>query len=314
MIFVLGLLFSALVWLGSWYNATAHICPVPVLYRIGDVDERFGVTPETIKAAAVSAEAVWETAVGRDLFKYSPDTNFVINLIYDERQQMANTEEEWRMTLDKKLIEHQRLVEELEVMSERYQTAKTSYQTERESYEATLAAYNARVDKYNQAGNLSPEAHERLQAEADKLQQQFVALQSQERALEAMVAELNARGEEGNQLIAAYNAEVVKYNEIFGDSVKFTQGDYTRDRINIYKFTSNDDLIRVLVHEFGHALGLGHVETKGSAMYYLTTERDPTKLSEADLEEFISVCGETLRFSDRVRQVIRTVLINLQTL
>ncbi len=83
-----------------WYGRTAHLCPTPIAYSIGSVDERFGVSAEALRDIAAEAEGLWEGAVGRDLFVYEPSSAFSINLIYDERQQLVRTEEEWRARLD----------------------------------------------------------------------------------------------------------------------------------------------------------------------------------------------------------------------
>lgn len=310
-LFAIMLIGAMLIGTSYWYTATAHVCPVPITYRVGEVDERFAVSPEVVRAAAARAEVAWEEATMRDLFMYDESSTFTIDLVYDERQKLSNTEEEWRIALDQQLARYESLVAELKSLGARYQTAEASYLKERAAYEASLASYNTEVEAYNQSGGAPSYEYDRLQEEASALSDQLDALLETEAALAEIADTVNELGEQGNALIAAYNSEVEEYNAVFGQLTTFTQGEYGRDRITIYKFTDEEELTRVLVHEFGHALGLGHVEGEESAMYYLMTERGPTNLSAADIAAFRSVCGEQPRFLDHVRRSIRLIVTAL---
>ena len=98
------------------------------------------------------------------------------------------------------------------------------------------------------------------------------------------VAELNALADETNR-------KVNTYNKTLGHD--FDQGNYVEDengkRITIFTFEDEMELKRVLAHEFGHALGIGHVEDAGSIMYSYNIG-DALELSEADLVALKQVC------------------------
>ena len=68
-----------------WYQATAYQCPVPLSYKLGTIDSSFNITPEEAKWHAAAAEAVWESAVGRELFTYDEQASFTIDFVFDER-------------------------------------------------------------------------------------------------------------------------------------------------------------------------------------------------------------------------------------
>ena len=62
-----------------------------------------------------------------------------------------------------------------------------------------------------------------------------------------------------------------------------------KQSITIHQFGNNDRLVRVLTHELGHALGLGHNETPGSVMYRLT-QSDSSELAPSDISALKARC------------------------
>jgi hypothetical protein len=292
-----------------WYVGTSAICPVPISYRLGELDERFGITVDEAMAVLAAAEAVWEDELGRDLFVYNETSAFPINFIYDERQQMASTEEEWRIDLDRQEAESQRILGEVRRLAAEITKDQEVFAIERERYESKLTAYNNQVAAYNGSGGAPPEEFAALQETQAVLARELAKLIKTEAELRSRAEEVNRIGETGNQLIELYNRQVVQYNEIYGNIEQYTQGDFQRERINVYKFSDTTELTKVIAHEFGHALGVGHVEGEGSLMYYLMAEQpDTITLSEEDKIAFFEKCGSGNEFSYEVRRIIRTAL------
>jgi hypothetical protein len=282
---------------------------VPVYYRLGDVDSRFGLSQIDAKAILTEAERVWESAVDRNLFIYSESSDFAINFIYDERQQLASTEEEWRLRLDIQEKESQQIIETVKNIAADYEKLQVLYEEARLSYENKLSTYNQKVEDSNRSGGASPAVFGELQEEQRELSRTLNNLISQEKQLNSEAEKINELGEKGNQLIESYNAEVLQYNEVYGDLELYTQGDFQRDRINIYKFSDKIELTKVIVHEFGHSLGIGHVEGEESMMYYLMAEQpDEVLLSPEDKAAFAETCGDGTGFAYEARRIIRTAL------
>lgn len=305
---VMTLIAGAVVWASYWYAQGSTVCPVPIRYGIGEVDERFGLSREELGKIVEEAETVWEDILPQELFVYDDKSDFKINLIFDERQQMARTEEEWRERLDRQEKGNQAKIEQVKALGVNYSEKESDYKAKRAEYEAVLSAYNARVDEYNQQGGAPTEVFEELKIEQSNLSRLAKNLSRQEDDLNELASEINESGEKVNQDILAYNQEVQEYNEIFGQLEAFTQGDFERKRINIYKFSDVTELKRVLAHEFGHALGLPHVEGEESVMYYLTTPTDIISVSVADRETLIATCKNSDTLSHQVRRIIRETL------
>lgn len=292
-----------------WYKATASVCPAPIEYRIGDIDASFDLTESQARLYASDAETYWESIADRELFKYDEDSSFTIDFIFDERQATANSEETQRYDLDKKWEESEKIKETVESLQADYQSLSNSYRADVSAYEKRLGEYNSEVNKYNDRGGAPADIFKELEIERKSLGRESEKLNKTAEELNVVAKKINDLSERGNLLVNAYNQEVNEYNEKYGFAREFTQGDYHENNIRIYKFSSESELVTVLAHEFGHSLGIDHVEDESSLMYYLLgdTTEFPV-LTEDDILAFNSVCGRNETFTQKVRRVIRDLL------
>ncbi|OIO51575.1 hypothetical protein COY93_00700 [Candidatus Uhrbacteria bacterium CG_4_10_14_0_8_um_filter_58_22] len=78
---------AAAVGVGWWWFA-GNVCGLPIGYRIGHYDERFGISREELLSVMSEAERQWESATGQDLLRYDPDDAdaVAVNLVFDDRQ------------------------------------------------------------------------------------------------------------------------------------------------------------------------------------------------------------------------------------
>ena len=76
------ILIATLFGSGFWYNQIAGACRLPLEYRIGEIDERFGTTKDELRAIAYKAERIWESELQKDIFTYNDDADIAINLIF----------------------------------------------------------------------------------------------------------------------------------------------------------------------------------------------------------------------------------------
>ncbi len=277
---------------GYFYVLSETICPVPLAYRIGELDERFGLTEFEAQAAVADAAAVWEEATDRELFIYDEEATFLINFIFDERQALADAEGDFKDRLDRAEGLNESLTAQYESLVAKYESLLETYEAGLAAYEADLAAYNAEVTQYNAEGGAPEAAFNRLEATQRALGTEQARLNETADTLNRLVEEINQVSAEGNRVVETYNRGVNVYNQTFGEPREFTQGDYQGDEINIYTFESLEELQLVLVHELGHALSIGHVEGEESIMHYLIgAQPTPLTLADADLAAFSQVCG-----------------------
>ncbi len=303
-------LFTTIALAGTvWYKQTATVCPTPLAYKINQIDPHFNLSKQQAKVQVAAAEAVWEKSAGRDLFYYDENAELIIDFVFDDRQALADSEISQKQQLDSKRDENNLLRKTIEELQNEYEEDTITYGRAVDSYERDLTAYNNKVQSYNDQGGAPPEAFDELEREKSALNQTSRGLDATSARLNELAGKINELGNNSNKLVDDYNREVKTYNEQFGFSREFTQGDYFDGTISIYKFSDERELITVLTHEFGHSLGIEHVEGPSSVMYYLLEDSNSFPvLSAEDIEAFTASCGTGESIEAQVRLMIRNIL------
>lgn len=289
-------LFVAILFGGGYFYYTAQaVCPVPLSYSIGSIDDRFDMTTDEARVAVSDAESVWENATGRNLFTYDENGKLKINFVYDNRQQFVTAEGNMKQKLDATENMSDAIKDTYTKLISQYDELKASYQDRVQAYEENLDAYNSEVEDYNKKGGAPADVYASLSKQKKELDTEQNSLNELSTSLNTLVAQINDIGDKGNVLISTYNKGVNLYNQAFGNAREFTQGDYSSSVINIYTYADKNELRTVLAHELGHSLGLEHVEGTSSIMYYLIGGQPQENLapSDTDITEFNRVCGNT---------------------
>lgn len=278
---------------GYGYSILDPVCKLPVTYRIEEIDSRFHTSKEEVIRIAQKAELVWETPIGKNLFTYSPEGKLPVTFVYDERQENALKEAELQDDLLKKEHANETVADEYARLTKQYEKLETTYKMQKDVYDTHLDRYNTKVETINAQGGATPEEQEILQEEAEQLGSEARLLDGVTDKLNTLGDKINSLQVKGNKLVEDYNSVVDSYNETVGKEREFTQGDYSRDGIRIYQFTSEEELTIVLAHEFGHAVSIGHVEGDTSIMYdTMAKQAIDFGLSDSDVQAFNSVCVE----------------------
>jgi len=287
------LLIATLFGSGFWYTHIDTACNIPIRYSIGEIDPRFGTSEEEVRRIAGRAELLWESAVNKELFIYDVDAKLKISFIFDERQENAEIEAELREDLEVTEGMSESVTAQYEALIREFRSLRNQYETRVVAYEASLRTYNDEVSVWNRSGGISDATLESLRATESTLKNEQGELEKLSKRLNTIVTELNRIGARGNTLIGNYNSIVEEYNRRFNEISDFTQGEFTPQGITIYQFDSEDDLVIVLAHEFGHALALDHVDNEQSIMYRVMDSQDVALgVTEEDIAELRRVCDE----------------------
>ncbi len=235
-------------------------CAHPISYCLGAVDTRFDITDAALVNDAKAAAAIWNTAAGKTVLAYDPNAKLKINLIYDAREANA------------------KLGSEIALQQSNADSARATLDAAQAEYTAEQAAYNQAVSEVNQHGGATPN--------------EAVTLNQQRASLNALADSINSQVALFNKGVADLNAVVAQFNQTAGHT--FREGEYVRDatgeRINIFEFVGTAQLERVLAHEFGHAIGLGHDSNPKSIMY-AKNESGNLVPTASDLSALHALCG-----------------------
>jgi len=167
--------------------------------------------------------------------------------------------------------------------------------------------YDARQETSEKLDNLNSEidnkkdSYDSLKSEYDRLQADYLASKDNVRTpgdvqiLNQKINRLNNLANRLNNFASSINSQTKQYNTIgneLGD--EFEEGLYHRDQngrsIDIYQFKNQDNLIRLLTHELGHALSLEHSQNPKAIMYRLNKDNN-YELSTDDILMLKEHCG-----------------------
>ncbi|QQS16164.1 MAG: matrixin family metalloprotease [Candidatus Moraniibacteriota bacterium] len=299
-------------------------CRFPLEYRVGTIDPNFHLSEAEFLKAIHEAEAIWESGTGRDLLMESTDTDAIpINLVFDDRQAETDSLKETSSDIESRKSAYESLRSEYNALRKEFDGKKFAYDGHVSSYEKKLRDYERRVEKYqdrlasyerlvaqwNAEGGAPPDEYEELEDERKDLKKEASdidderkrlndeksALAKEYAALNVLSGQVNTAAGSLNRMASALNLTVDTYNQVSGAREEFTTGLYTKDasgaNIDVFQFYDHDDLVLILAHEMGHALGIGHAAESTSIMYPSVGEQKPV-LTDEDRRLFEELCKE----------------------
>lgn len=241
----------------AWHTYTKTPCDRILEYDI-NFDDRFRITEQEFISFVEGAEKPWEDAAGKELFKYVPGSKFKVNLVFGEQQEKLYLSDDLSLDLDSQQSD-------LNALKLQYENAVSLYESALQEYNNRVEKYEQDVEFWNTQGGAPTATFKELQKESDDLEKKF-------QEVERLRVNANTLAEESNQEVQQYNNEVENYNELFVDAKQFDAGNTDGTEINIYSYDGSQELMTLITHEFGHLLGIDHVEDENAVMYFLLNE------------------------------------------
>ncbi len=269
-------------------------CQKPITYKIEDLDSGFNLSKEEFIKNLKQAELVWEKSIGINLFEYNPEGKIKVSLIYDYRQETTNA----LKTIDKNISSSRR---EYERLKSEYLSLKNTYETKDREYDSLVLELNKdkinfeqKIKSWNQKGGAPENVYQELNIEKQELQNRITELNKINYELNGLISTINQKASNLNNLAKSLNLHVDTYNTVGQKTAKeFNEGIYEQkgieQSIKIYQFENKTKLIRVLAHEFGHALNLDHINEKEAIMYELNTSNNMTP-TQTELNQLKQIC------------------------
>lgn len=257
------------------------ICDTPIKYSIASLDPKFNLKEETLLKDIEKAGNLWNRAYGRDIFIYDPEGGLDIHFVYDKKQELSQTINQLEGTLNKgqKNLEQQ----------------NRTYENAVKIYKQKLDIFNSEVKHWNESGGGTQEEYERLKNTQEELQKETEVLNNLAQNLNITVNKYDSEVGRLNQAVGDFNTELGQRPE---EGVYFSG----IDKIEIYFVPSKNEMIHTLAHEFGHSLGVEHLNIdKKSIMYPFTSES--IILSKEDKQALASICASKPIWSDYLNKV-----------
>lgn len=251
-------------WLATLALLITHLfyyypCEHPVTYHLGSIDPRFNLTESAAQQDIHQAINVW----GQQYFLEDPQAKLSVNFVYDQRSGLASqiTNQENQISSDKATLEAQ---------------IKT-FETKIVSYEQQVSDLNSEIQSWNRKGGAPEEIYQQLTAKQKRLMDEQQVLLSEQ-------AQLNQAAKKYNLQISQLNGTISTFNDLLGQKPEEGLYDGPNQEISVYFVNTQPELVHTLAHEFGHAIGLNHVNDKNAIMYSFTSESlSPTAQDQAEL-------------------------------
>jgi hypothetical protein len=269
-------------------------CQEPLTYRFGQIDERFGLTRSEFSMAVGKAAAIWGKPLSRELFREDSQGTIEISLIYDYRQEASDKLKQLNYRMDGTKYTYESMKMRYESLKSEYEQKRVTLENDLHAYNARINAYNAEIESWNRQGG-APETHRsRLMSWKNELDSVRERLNIRQAEAKRLADEITSMALITNEIAARQNLDVDHYRDVgsrLGSEFQegFFESNKGKQSITIYHFDNEAKLVRLLVHELGHALRLNHSNNPNAVMYRLN-QFDAAELTTDDIAALKARC------------------------
>ncbi len=264
----------------------------PVAWRVGTIDHRFKIDATEAKEACVKATKLWEKAAGHDLFFFDAENGIPVDFVYDDRQKKVDSMVEALARLVSLRAQLKPLARRLDRSEKEYQRRVKEVKKFDAMHEEDVGTFNRTVQSWNESGSRIPEDV------VDRLEETKAKLKDDDSLLTSAYRELEQLRQGVNRTVNVHNAKLREIEEARGAFASVSGGDGTdivaecfregsnATHISVYAFIDEEELAVTLAHEFGHSLGIEHVDSKDALMAAVSSDkgRFRLKLTQPDID------------------------------
>jgi predicted Zn-dependent protease len=245
--------------------------------------------------AAGMSTAIWGKPFSRELFREDPNGEIEINLIYDYRQEASDKLKKLNLNIDKTKTSYDNLKVRLDILKKEYDQRNFTLANNFNAYNSRINAFNRDVAYWKGHGGVPESVQQKLTQEMNELNPLRETLKIEQDDLQRSAETMNSMVVVINDIANSINLDVTNYNNAGNElGREFCEGLYEykngKQTISIYQFDNDYRLVRVLTHEFGHALGLKHSNDAKAVMYRLI-QSDSLELGQDDITAVKARCG-----------------------
>ena len=271
----------------------ANPCGKVVTYRIGQVDERFGISRSEFSQLVKQAAEMWSVPFSADLFQETSNGRILIEMIYDHRQDASDKLSQLSTDVKADLKSYTGLKGQYETLQGEYNQKKKKLKLASSEYHRRIQAFQEESAAALHHGRVSEETYRRLQEERAQLNAMYDGLQVRQKELNEIAAKADKLVPKINDITGKQQVNMDVYHqerERLGG--EFEKGVYHRwgKSITIYQYTNKDNLVQVLAHEFGHTLDIRHVNDPNALMYPWDTGKRIEGLNQTDISALKERC------------------------